>query len=171
VPEIRCIGADGSQIGIIPTRQALGLAREAGLDLVEIAPTARPPVCRIMDFGKYKYELGKKEKEARKHHSGGRIKEVKFHANVAEHDYQTKVRHTREFLLEGHKVKASLFFRGRESAHQEFGYQVMNRVAKDCEDIANLEQPPISLGRSILMRLSPKPSTRKQRPDAAPVPA
>ncbi|MFH0953809.1 MAG: translation initiation factor IF-3 [Verrucomicrobiota bacterium] len=160
VPQIRCVGADGSQIGIISTREALAMAERAGMDLVEIAPNAAPPVCRIMDYGKYKYEEEKKEKTARKHQTATRVKEVQFHPNVAEHDYQTKLRHIRDFLGEGHRVKVGLFFRGRESAHQEIGIEVMNRVIKDCQDLGSAEQAPKFLGRNLYMLLSPKPSTR-----------
>ena len=158
VPEVRCIGPDGSQIGVIATREALVKAREHELDLVEISPSARPPVCRIMDYGKYKYELGKKERQAKKHKAATRVKEIKFHANVAEHDYGTKMRRIREFLENGHRVKVSLWFRGREGIHQEFGFQVMKRVIQDCEDLANVEQNPQLFGRNLIMRLTPKPS-------------
>lgn len=155
VPSIRLIDADGNQAGIVQTYEALTRARQANLDLVEIAPTAQPPVCRIMDFGKYKFELAKKEKEARKNQSNQRIKEVKFHSNVDDHDYQTKVRHIREFIAEGHRVKASLMFRGREQAHKELGHQLMHRVMKDIEDIARAERTPEEMGRFIFMMITP----------------
>jgi translation initiation factor IF-3 len=173
VPSIRLIDADGSQAGIVSTYDALTRARQAQLDLVEIAPTAQPPVCRIMDFGKYKFELAKKEKEARKHHSGQRIKEVKFHPNVEDHDYHTKLRHIREFIAEGHRVKASLMFRGREQAHKEIGHQLMRRLMKDIEDVARIERSPEEMGRFIFMMITPGASARKAdapRP-AAPAPA
>lgn len=130
------------------------------MDLVEISPSAHPPVCRIMDYGKYKYELGKKEKVAKKHKVATRVKEVKFHANVADHDYQTKVRHIRDFLEAGHRIKVSLWYRGRERAHEEFGYEVMKRVIKDCSDISKVEQSPQLYGRNLIMRLTP--TTGKQ---------
>ena len=179
VPQIRCVAADGQQIGIITTREALAMAESQGLDLVEIAPTAQPPVCRIMDFGKYKYELEKKDKQSRKHHTNTRVKEIQLHPNVGDHDYETKVRHAREFLEEGHRVKVGLFFRGRENAHQEIGLAVMNRVIRDCQDIGMAEQPPKFLGRNIYMLLSPKPGTKERRqaeeeksaPPEAPKPA
>jgi translation initiation factor IF-3 len=160
VPQIRCVGADGSQIGIITTREAMMMAESQGLDLVEIAPNAQPPVCRIMDYGKYKYELEKKDKLAKKHQSATKVKEVQLHPNVGDHDYQTKLRHTREFLEEGHRVKIGVFFRGRESAHQELGFDLMNRVMKDCQDLATPEQAPKFLGRNLFMLLSPKPGVR-----------
>ncbi len=160
VPEVRCIGPDGQQIGVITTREALERASREGLDLVEISPKAVPPVCRIMDYGRYKYEQEKKEKQLRRHQSATRVKEVQFHPNVGEHDYQTKVRHTREFLEDGHRVKIGLFFRGRERAHQEIGFEVMNRVLKDCQDLSTPEQMPRFMGRAIFMLLCPKPSVR-----------
>lgn len=164
---MRLIGSDGSQIGVVPTHQARSMAEQQGLDLVEISPSAVPPVCRIMNFGKFKYEQEKKDKEARKHQSASRVKEVKFHANVEDHDYQTKLRHTRDFVAEGHRVKVSLFFRGRENAHQELGYEVMNRVMRDCEDIAMPEQVPTKMGRALQMMLGPKRGARKDAPRPA----
>ncbi|MCO5062712.1 MAG: translation initiation factor IF-3 [Kiritimatiellae bacterium] len=160
VSSIRLIGPDGEQLGIVPTYEALTRARHAGLDLVEIAPTAQPPVCRIMDFGKYKFELAKKEKDARKHQSNQRIKEVKFHPNVEEHDYNTKLRQIRQFIEEGHRVKASLMFRGREQAHKEIGHQLMRRVMKDIEDVARTERSPEEMGRFIFMMITPGASRK-----------
>lgn len=160
VSQVRLIGPDGEQVGILETREALSRARALDLDLVEIAPQATPPVCRIMDFGKFKYDEEKKKKQARRHQSHTRLKEVKFHANVEEHDYQTKIRHARDFLEAGHRVKYSLYFRGRENAHQELGFEVMNRAMKDCADIGNPEQPPRLVGRSVIMLMTPKPTTK-----------
>jgi len=157
IPEIRCVDPEGNQIGVMATQQALALARERGLDLVEIAPRARPPVCRIMDFGKYKYELSRKQRQARKHQHAGTLKEVKFHVNVEEHDYQTKLRHIHEFLEKGYKIKASLFFRGRENWHQDLGYELMNRVVKDCEGLAIVDMAPRKVGRTIAVIMSPRP--------------
>ncbi len=156
MPEVRLINADGSMAGVVSTAQARALAEQQGLDLVEISPTASPPVCRIMDFGKYKYEQEKKEKVARKSQSTGRVKEVKFHANVEEHDFQVKVRNTRTFIGEGHRVKISLMLRGRENAHQELGFEVLNRVMRECEDVAIPEQVPQKMGRTLYMMLGPK---------------
>lgn len=163
MPQVRCVGPDGAQIGIIATRDALAMAESHGLDLVEIAPNAEPPVCRIMDYGKYKYEEEKKQKLARKHQTHTRVKEVQFRPNVGDHDYQTKVRHMRDFLGEGHRVKVGVFFRGRESAHQEIGFEVMNRVLKDCQDLASAEQAPKFLGRNLFMLLSPKPVVKARQ--------
>jgi len=169
---VRCIGADGSQIGVISLSHARQLAEQAGLDLVEISPNADPPVCRIMDYGRFKYEQEKREKAARKAHVATRVKEIKFHANVDEHDYQTKVRHLREFIAEGHRVKVSLFFRGRENAHQELGFEIMNRVLRDCSDVVSPDQVPTKVGRALIMMLAPRRGARPAPPKpAAPAPA
>jgi translation initiation factor IF-3 len=131
-------------------------AQQEGLDLVEISPNADPPVCRIMDFGKYRYEEARKEKLARKHQHVHAVKEMKFHANTAEHDYQTKINHIRQFLEKGHKVKITLTFRGRENAHKELGFEVMNRVIKDCESKSMVDMTPRMLGRSIIAMIGPR---------------
>jgi translation initiation factor IF-3 len=157
IPEIRCVDSDGTQIGVMLTREAQALAKRQGLDLVEIAPNAKPPVCRIMDYGKFKYDKEKKQKQAKRHQSATKLKEIKFHANVGEHDYQTKLRHAKEFLEAGHRVKFSLYFRGRENAHRELGFELMNRVAQDCEGIGQIEQAPKLMGRNLLMLVYPKP--------------
>jgi len=157
VPEVRCIGPEGEQIGVISTREALQRAQQAGLDLIEIAPNAQPPVCRITDYGKFKYDLEKKEKQARKHQAATRVKEIQFHPNVGDHDYQTKMRHLREFLEHGFRIKVSLYFRGREGAHQDIGFEVMQRVIRDASDLGHAEQPPRLFGRNILMLLCPRP--------------
>lgn len=167
VPQVRCIGADGNMIGVMPTFQAKTLAQQSGLDLVEISPNADPPVCRIMDFGKFRYEQSRKEKEARKHQVGSAMKEIKFHSNVGDHDYQTKVNHIRGFLDKGIRVKSSLYFRGRENAHRELGFELMNRVVKDCLDMAVVEMPPKMMGNSIIMLLGPKPQKSQSKPAAA----
>lgn len=163
VPEVRVVDADGNQLGIMPTSRARLLADQKGLDLVEVAPTAQPPVCRIMDYGKFKYDQEKKERDAKKHQVQTRVKEVKFHANVEDHDYMTKLRHTRDFILEGHRVKVSLYFRGRENAHHELGYEVLKRVLKDCEDIATPEQMPNLLGKLLIMMIGPRRGLRQQQ--------
>ena len=158
---MRCIDADGKMLGVIPTQQAKGLASQCQLDLVEVSPNADPPVCRIMDYGKYRYEEQRKERLAKKRQHNLSLKEIKFHANVEEHDYQTKLGHIREFLGKGHKVKISLFFRGRENAHRDLGFQVIERVTKDCEPIATVESRPRLIGRGIfgvLSPIAPKPS-------------
>lgn len=143
-------------MGIMSTRDALIQAQQQGLDLVEISPNADPPVCRIMDFGKFRYEEARKEKVARKHQHQQAVKEMKFHANTAEHDYETKLSHIKEFLEKGHKVKVTLTFRGRENAHKELGFQLMNRVIKDCETVCIVDMTPRMLGRSIISMIGPR---------------
>lgn len=145
-------------VGIVPTRDALVLAREAGLDLVEISPNAEPPVCKIMDFGRYRYDESVRRKKAKKQSvtKNRALKEVKFHSNVAEHDYQTKVNHARKFLEKGHKVKLSLQFRGRENAHRELGFELIKRVLTDCAEISVVDMQPKMVGRSVLAMLGPK---------------
>ncbi len=156
VPKVRCVGTDWNMMWIISTRDALSQAQQVGLDLVEISPNADPPVCRIMDFGKYRYEEARKEKMARKHQHQQVVKDMKFHANTDEHDYQTKVKHIREFLSKGHKVKITLTFRGRENAHKELGFGVMNRVIKECESICVVDMTPRMMGRSIIAMIGPR---------------
>ena len=172
VPQVRCIDADGAQIGIVSTSQALSLARQRGLDLVEVSPMAQPPVCRVMDFGKYKFELAKKDKQANKHQAKTRVKEVKFHANTEQHDFDIKVRQIRDFIEEGHRVKVSLMFRGREQAHQELGYEQIRRVIKSCEDISIGDKMPQQLGRILILMLTPRAGLIKPKaPAPAPQPA
>ncbi len=154
---------DGALVGVVSTREALTLAHQRGLDLVEISPQAQPPVCRIMDFGKYKFEQAKKDKQARKNQTNTKVKEVKFHTNVEDHDYHTKLRHIREFLDEGHRVKVSLMFRGRENAHQELGYEVIRRVIVDVADIATADKEPQKMGRFLIVLLAPRPASAKKK--------
>ncbi|MBI2442138.1 MAG: translation initiation factor IF-3 [Lentisphaerae bacterium] len=153
MPQVRCISDAGEQIGILPTGEALKLALSQNLDLVEISPNANPPVCRIMNFGKYRYEESRRDKEARKHQIHSMLKEMKFHANVEDHDYLTKANHIREFLQKGHRVKASLLFRGRENEHREIGYNLFNRLIKDLADIGAPESPPRLFGNNLVMLL------------------
>jgi len=154
--EVRVVGADGEQIGIKPIREALQLAIDANLDLVNVAPTAKPPVCRIMDYGKYRYEMQKKEKEARKNQKVVDVKEVRFSATIDENDYQTKLRNVNKFLKDGDKVKCTVRFRGREITHANIGQKVLERLAKEVEDICTVERRPKLEGRSMIMILSPK---------------
>ncbi len=156
VPNVRCIMPDGSTLGVVPTREALRLANEHKLDLVEVSPNAEPPVCRIMDFGKFRYEEGIKRKEARKSQHRTQVKEVKFHANVDEHDFRTKIGKMHDFLSKNHKVKITLQFRGRENAHRELGFELIERVIKECESCASVEQPPRLMGRVIGCLLAPR---------------
>lgn len=147
----------------MPTREALMLAQQRGLDLVEISPQAQPPVCKVMDYGKFKFEQAKKEKQAKKNQSNVKVKEIKFHTNVEEHDYHTKIRHIRDFLDEGHRVKVSLMFRGRENAHQELGYEVVKRVVADVSDIGVSDKEPQKLGRFLSVLLNPRPASSRTK--------
>jgi translation initiation factor IF-3 len=155
-PEIRLIGAEGENLGVLDPRRALELAEEAGLDLVEISPNATPPVCKIMDFGKYKYETQKREAEARKKQKIIEIKEIKFRPGTDKHDYDVKMRSVLKFLEEGDKVKVTLRFRGREMAHQELGLDLLNRVAADVQEVAKVENMPKLEGRQMVMMIAPK---------------
>lgn len=154
--EVRVIGVDGEQLGILPIRQALQLAVDANLDLVNVAPTAKPPVCRIMDYGKFKFEQQKKDKEARKKQKVISIKEVRFSPTIDEHDYQTKMRNVLKFLKQGDKVKCSIRFKGRQITHAEIGKQILDRLAKDVAELGEVESKPKMEGRSMLMILAPK---------------
>jgi translation initiation factor IF-3 len=155
-PEVRVIGADGEQVGVLKTEQALEMAQEAGLDLVEVSPNADPPVCRVMDYGKYKFEANKKQQAAKKKQKQIQVKEIKFRPRTEEGDYNTKVRKLREFLEKGDKAKVTLRYRGREFAHQELGLELLKRVAADLEEISTVEQMPKMEGRQMVMMLSPK---------------
>jgi len=155
-PEIRLIGADGENVGVVTPARAMQMAEEAGLDLVEISPTAVPPVCKIMDFGKFKYETQKREAEARKKQKIIEIKEIKFRPGTDIHDYQVKMRSVMKFLEEGDKVKVTLRFRGREMAHQELGLELLNRVAADVGEAGKIESMPRLEGRQMVMMVAPK---------------
>jgi len=154
--EVRLVGAEGEQLGIKPFREAMQLAIDANMDLVNVAPQAKPPVCRIMDYGKFRYEQQKKEKEARKNQKIVDLKEVWFRSNIDEHDYQTKFRNVVKFLGEGDKVKCSVRFRGREIAHASIGQKILERVAKEVADLCVIERMPKLEGRSMIMILAPK---------------
>ncbi len=156
VPEVRLIDVDGNQAGIVSTSEALRAAEESGLDLVEISPTAKPPVCRIMDYGKFLFELSKKQAEAKKKQKQIQIKEIKFRPTTEDGDYQVKLRNLTRFLNNGDKVKITLRFRGREVAHQELGMKILERVQADTAEIAVVEQQAKREGRQLLMVLSPK---------------
>lgn len=154
--EVRLIGSNGEQLGIKPIREALQIAADANLDLVNVAPAAKPPVCRIMDYGKYRYEMQKKEKEARKNQKVVDIKEVRFSATIDEHDFQTKLRNVLKFIKDGDKVKCTVRFRGREITHAEIGQRVLDRVAAEAQEICVIERKPKLEGKSMIMILSPK---------------
>jgi len=155
-PQVRVIDEDGSQIGIMPTRDAVDKAFEKGLDLVEVSPNAKPPVCRILDFGKYKYEQAKKAKQAKKKQHTVQLKEMRYRPKIEEHDYNFKTKHVRDFLLQGFKVKLYVEFRGREMAHIEFGKKIMERLQEDLKDVAVVEQRAKMEGRSLIMIVMPK---------------
>ena len=153
--EIRLIGAEGENVGLITPESALNMATEVGLDLVEISPNAEPPVCKIMDFGKYKYEQQKKESEARKKQKTIEVKEIKFRPNTDTHDYEVKMRSVNKFLDNGDKVKITMRFRGREMAHQELGRKLLERVSEDTKEIGKIDSIPKLEGRQIVMLINP----------------
>ena len=154
--EVRLVGTEGEQLGIMPLEEALSISREKNLDLVNIAPLAKPPVCKIMDFGKYKFEQSKREKEARKKQKTTSIKEVKMRPNIESHDFQVKVRNALRFLENGDKVKASIIFRGREITHPELGRDLCKKFAEELQQICNVEREAKIEGRNMVMILSPK---------------
>lgn len=156
IPQVRLIGADGAQVGIVPIGEAKRMAEESGLDLVEISPTAAPPVCRIMNFGKFQYEESKRKQAAKKKQKQIQVKEVKFRPGTDVGDYQVKLRNLIRFLEEGDKAKITLRFRGREMAHQELGLQLLKRVEEDLRDYGTVEQFPRLEGRQMVMVISPK---------------
>ena len=155
--ELRLIGADGENVGVVSSRRAMEMAEEAGLDLVEISPNASPPVCKIMDYGKYKYEQQKRESEARKKQKIIEVKEVKFRPNTDTNDYDVKMRNVVKFLDNGDKVKITLRFRGREMAHQDLGRNLLERVAKDIDGVGKVENMPKMEGRQMIMIIGPLP--------------
>ncbi|WP_342741339.1 translation initiation factor IF-3 [Desulfoscipio geothermicus] len=156
VKEVRVIDVDGNQLGVIPVREALRLAEQRELDLVEVAPQARPPVCRIMDYGKYRYEQSKREKEARKNQKVISIKEVKLRPNIEDHDFEVKAKNAVRFLKDGNKVKATIMFRGRQIVHPDLGKKLLVRLAEKVADLANVERQPKLEGKNMIMILAPK---------------
>jgi len=156
VKDVRVISAEGEQLGILDTREAIKRAEEAGLDLVEVAPTAKPPVCRIMDFGKYKYEIAKKAHESKKHQSVIVVKEIKMRPRTDDHDVQFKTNNIKRFLEEGNKVKVTVMFRGREMAHTTHGRALLDRILADLQNDAAVEQSPRMEGRNMTMMLGAK---------------
>ena len=154
--EVRLVGTEGEQLGVVPLATAQNMAIEKNLDLVKIAPQATPPVCKIMDYGKYRFEKAKKEKEARKNQKIVEIKEIRLSLNIDTHDFETKINHARKFIAAGNKVKVSIRFRGREMAHPELGLTTMKRCAEALEDCATVEKPAKLEGRQMLMFMAPK---------------
>ena len=165
VSPIRLIGVDGEQVGIVATSDALQRARENGLDLVEVSPNSRPPVCRILDYGKFKYEQTKKEKTAKKKQHAFQLKEMRYRPKIDEHDFQFKTKHVREFLESGSKVRVFVMFRGREMAHTEFGAKVLERVVLELQDIATVEMTMKMEGRNMSMVMAPNPDVMKKMKD------
>jgi translation initiation factor IF-3 len=155
VPEVRLVGEDGNQIGVMKTPDALAYAQERDLDLVEVAPEARPPVCRVLDYSKYKYELAQKQKQQRKHQQQITIREIKFRPKIAQNDYDTKKHHVERFLKGKDKVKVTIMFRGREVTHPERGVALLNKLAEELGDLAIVEQTPLQDGRNMTMMLGP----------------
>ena len=156
--ELRVIGADGTQLGIMSAADAQRIADEKNLDLVKIAPQATPPVCKIMDYGKFRFEQAKREKEARKNQHTVEVKEIKLSLNIDTHDFNTKLKNALKFFAHGDKVKVSIRFRGREMGHSEYGYDTMKKFADACSEVANIERPAKLEGRQMLMFLAPKPT-------------
>ncbi|MBD3390723.1 MAG: translation initiation factor IF-3 [Chitinivibrionales bacterium] len=155
VPRVRLVGPEGEAIGIVTTGDALAKAEETGFDLVEVAPNADPPVCRIMDYGKFKYEKSKKAKEAKKKQHVMHLKEIKLHPKTDDHDYRFKINHARDFLLRGDRVKVTLVFRGREITHIDFGRKILERAENDLQDIAQMEQSSKREGRNMISTFIP----------------
>jgi translation initiation factor IF-3 len=157
--EVRVINSDGEQLGVLDTREAIKRAEEQGLDLVEVAPTAKPPVCRIMDFGKYKYEMAKKAAESRKHQTVIVVKEIKLRPRTDDHDVNFKMNNIKRFLEDGNKVKVTVMFRGREMAHIDHGRAVLERIVNELQNDAIIEQPPRLEGRNMTLLLGAKAKT------------
>jgi translation initiation factor IF-3 len=167
VPEVRLIDENGEQVGVLKTEDALRYAQERDLDLVEVAPEARPPVCRVLDYSKYKYEQAQKVKQARKHQQQITIREIKFRPKIAENDYATKKGHVERFLRHKDKVKITIMFRGREVTHPERGVMILDRLAEELSDIAVIEQRPIQDGRNMTMMLGPSKAVLSGELEAA----
>jgi translation initiation factor IF-3 len=165
VPEVRLIGADGNQVGVVKTEQALAYAHERDLDLVEVAPEARPPVCRVLDYSKYKYEQEQKAKAARRHQKQVNVREIKLRPKIADNDYETKKSHVVRFLERDDRVKVTIMFRGREQTHPERGEALLKRLADDVAELGTVEQSPQQDGRNMTMLLAPL--KRKPEPQAA----
>lgn len=163
VREVLLIDENGKSHGPTPIQKAQAMAKEAGLNLVEVAGNARPPVCKILDFGKYKYELSKREKENKKPASATKVKELKFHMNIDGHDYETKLKHAEQFMMKGHKVKILMQFRGREMMHTEIGKDVLKRIVVDMEHIATPDFEPKLVGRNMTLMFTPLPANKRTR--------
>jgi len=165
------VGADGSQVGIVPTQEALRQARDLDLDLVEVAPNADPPVCRIMDYGKFKYERDIRQKEARRKQARVEVKEIKFRPKIDAHDYATKKGHVERFLRAGARVKVTIMFRGREMAHTELGRKILDRLVGDLGELATVDAMPKQEGRNMIMVIAPSKRVHERREQEESAPA
>jgi translation initiation factor IF-3 len=165
VPQVRVVGDDGEQFGVMDTREAIRTARDKGMDLVEVAPNADPPVCKIIDFGKFQYEQKKKANEAKKKQVIITVKEVKFRPGTDDHDYSYRMKHAREWLTEGDKVKATIWFRGREMTHRELGARILERLEKDLADISEVEMRPRMEGNQMFIIFGPKRHKGSGKPE------
>lgn len=163
VPEVRLIDENGQQVGVVERYIALSRSMAAGLDLVEVSPAARPPVCKIMDYAKFKYQQSIRERQARKKQTRVELKEIKFRPGTDVHDYEVKLRNMRKFLAVGNKVKCTMRFRGREMAHQSIGLQLLRRVEKDLEEVARVEQYPKMMGRQMTMVVAPSQTSKEKK--------
>jgi len=174
---VRLIDDRNEQMGVLPTERARQIAAERELDLVEVAPQAVPPVCRLMDYGRFRFDARKKEAESRRRQSGNRLKQMNFRPKIGDHDYQTKLKRVREFLVEGDKVKVTIWFRGREMVHQDIGRRILERMATDLADVAHVERSPLLEGKNMSQIMGPlaRPGEARrpdeQGPDALPLPA
>ena len=173
VPEVRLVGPNGEQIGVVRIEEALRMAQEADLDLVEVAPQSKPPVCKLMDFGKFKYETAQKAREARKNQTNTVVKEMKLRPKIDAHDYETKKSHIERFLKAGDKVKVTIMFRGREQSRPELGYRLLQKLSEDIAEIGFVESAPLQDGRNMVMVIGPNRKKsdvkRQQAPGVAPV--
>ncbi len=166
MPEVRLVGEDGKQIGVVKTSEALAYAQERDLDLVEVAPEARPPVCRVLDYSKYKYEQAQKQKAARKHQQQITIREIKFRPKIAQNDYDTKKGHVRRFLTGRDRVKVTIMFRGREVTHPERGTAILDRLAEELSELGVVEQRPMQEGRNMTMMMAPSKAVLTGKADS-----
>jgi translation initiation factor IF-3 len=168
ISPIRVVDESGEMLGVMSADEGRAIARERGLDLVEVAPNSRPPVCRVMDFGKFKYEQNKKDRKAKSRQHQQQLKEVKFRPKIEKHDFEVKVRNARKFLAENHKVKVTMNFRGREVTHAELGRVILQKVAEQLDDIAQVETLPRMEGRHMLMLMAPRPGAVKKKKEDSP---
>ncbi|HEV3231615.1 MAG TPA: translation initiation factor IF-3 [Candidatus Dormibacteraeota bacterium] len=173
VPNVRLIDERNEQLGVLPTERARQIAAERELDLVEVAPQAAPPVCRLMDYGRFRFDARKKEAESRRRQSGNRLKQMNFRPKIGDHDYQTKLKRVREFLVEGDKVKVTIWFRGREMVHQDIGRRILERMAVDLADVAHVERSPLLEGKNMSQIMGPlaRPGETRHTEDGEPAEA